>query len=94
MRKIFLILFSLLLLSSGFCQNTQDLIAVELDELESETGFTEDEAQPFTPDELPQLENEDKTSEEETSTTKKIEHQPLPGIPEEILQRPDVDKFR
>lgn len=94
MRKIFLILFPLILLSSGFCQNTQDLIAVELDELESESGFTEDEAQPFTPDELPQLENEDKTSEEETSTTKKIEHQPLPGIPEEILQRPDVDKFR
>lgn len=65
---------------------TEDLIAVELEELEKEKGFTEDEDLEELVTEEPPASLEDKEE--------KIPHQSLPGIPDEILQRPDVEKFR
>lgn len=97
MRKaLFLSILFFIFLNPFFSQEkvqTEDLIAVELEELEKEKGFTEDE----------DLEEEDKDLEELVTEEppvsledkdEKIPHQSLPGIPDEILQRPDVEKFR
>lgn len=90
MRKaIFLSILFFLFLNPFFSQeivHTEDLIAVELEELEKEKGFTEDEDLEELVTEEPPASLEDKEE--------KIPHQSLPGIPDEILQRPDVEKFR
>ena len=97
MRKaLFLAILFFIFLNPFFSQeivHTEDLIAVELEELEKEKGFTENE----------DLEEEDEDQEELVTEEppasledkeEKIPHQSLPGIPDEILQRPDVEKFR
>ncbi len=90
MRKaLFLSILFFLFLNPFFSQeivHTEDLIAVELEELEKEKGFTEDEDLEELVTEEPPASLEDKEE--------KIPHQSLPGIPDEILQRPDVEKFR
>ena len=90
MRKaLFLSILFFLFLNPFFSQeivHTEDLIAVELEELEKEKGFTEDENLEELVTEEPPASLEDKEE--------KIPHQSLPGIPDEILQRPDVEKFR
>lgn len=88
---------------------TEDLIAVELEELEKAEGFTQDEDLEELVDEEPPAILEDKESADEdenspqktasdtpedTQNKEEILHHSLPGIPDEILQRPDVDKFR
>lgn len=90
MRKaLFLSILFFLFLNPFFSQeivHTEDLIAVELEELEKEKGFTEDEDLEELVTEEPPASLEDKEE--------KIPHQSLPGITDEILQRPDVEKFR
>ena len=90
MRKaLFLSILFFLFLNPFFSQeivHTEDLIAVELEELEKEKGFTEDEDLEELVTEEPPASLEDKEE--------KIPHHSLPGIPDEILQRPDVEKFR
>ena len=90
MRKaLFLSILFFIFLNPFFSQeivHTEDLIAVELEELEKEKGFTEDEDLEELVTEEPPASLEDKEE--------KIPHQSLPGIPDEILQRPDVEKFR
>ncbi len=90
MRKaLFLSFLFFIFLNPFFSQEkvqTEDLIAVELEELEKEKGFTEDEDLEELVTEEPPASLEDKDE--------KIPHQSLPGIPDEILQRPDVEKFR
>lgn len=90
MRKaLFLSILFFIFLNPFFSQEkvqTEDLIAVELEELEKEKGFTEDEDLEELVTEEPPASLEDKDE--------KIPHQSLPGIPDEILQRPDVEKFR
>ena len=90
MRKaLFLSILFFLFLNPFFSQeivHTEDLIAVELEELDKEKGFTEDEDLEELVTEEPPASLEDKEE--------KIPHQSLPGIPDEILQRPDVEKFR
>ncbi|MBQ1710978.1 MAG: transglycosylase SLT domain-containing protein [Treponema sp.] len=90
MRKaLFLSILFFIFLNPFFSQEkvqTEDLIAVELEELEKEKGFTEDEDLEELVTEEPPASLEDKEE--------KIPHQSLPGIPDEILQRPDVEKFR
>ena len=90
MRKaLFLSILFFFFLNPFFSQeivHTEDLIAVELEELEKEKGFTEDEDLEELVTEEPPASLEDKEE--------KIPHQSLPGIPDEILQRPDVEKFR
>ena len=90
MRKaLFLSILFFIFLNPFFSQeivHTEDLIAVELEELEKEKGFTEDEDLEELVTEEPPASLEDKEE--------KIPHQSLPGIPGEILQRPDVEKFR
>lgn len=90
MRKaLFLSILFFIFLNPFFSQeivHTEDLIAVELEELEKEKGFTEDEDLEELVTEEPPTSLEDKEE--------KIPHQSLPGIPDEILQRPDVEKFR
>lgn len=90
MRKaLFLSILFFLFLNPFFSQeivHTEDLIAVELEELEKEKGFTEDEDLEELVTEEPPASLEDKEE--------KIPHQSLPGIPDEILHRPDVEKFR
>ena len=86
---LFLSILFCLFLNPFFSQeivHTEDLIAVELEELEKEKGFTEDEDLEELVTEEPPASLEDKEE--------KIPHQSLPGIPDEILQRPDVEKFR
>ncbi len=136
MRKtLFIISIFFIISNSLFSQEqvqTQDLIAVELEELEEEVGFTQDEdleelivedppvkleddisSDKLEDDKASQKGSKDKLKddkalqeelvEEESlkpieklaeETTEAILHQSLPGIPDEILQRPDVDKFR
>ena len=97
MRKaLFLSILFFIFLNPFFSQeivHTEDLIAVELEELEKEKGFTEDEdLEELVTEEPPaSLEDEDKEDEDKEE---KMPHQSLPGIPDEILQRPDVEKFR
>lgn len=90
MRKaLFLPILFFIFLNPFFSQeivHTEDLIAVELEELDKEKGFTEDEDLEELVTEEPPASLEDKEE--------KIPHQSLPGIPDEILQRPDVEKFR
>lgn len=90
MRKaLFLSTLFFIFLNPFFSQEkvqTEDLIAVELEELEKEKGFTEDEDLEELVTEEPPASLEDKDE--------KIPHQSLPGIPDEILQRPDVERFR
>ena len=90
MRKaLFLSILFFIFLNPFFSQeivHTEDLIAVELEELDKEKGFTEDEDLEELVTEEPPASLEDKEE--------KIPHQSLPGIPDEILQRPDVEKFR
>ena len=90
MRKaLFLSILFFIFLNPFFSQEkvqTEDLIAVELEELEKEKGFTQDEDLEELVTEEPPASLEDKEE--------KIPHQSLPGIPDEILQRPDVEKFR
>ena len=90
MRKaLFLSILFFIFLNPFFSQeivHPEDLIAVELEELEKEKGFTEDEDLEELVTEEPPASLEDKEE--------KIPHQSLPGIPDEILQRPDVEKFR
>ena len=90
MRKaLFLSILFFIFLNPFFSQeivHTEDLIAVELEELEKEKGFTEDEDLEELVTEEPPASLEDKEE--------KIPHQSLPGITDEILQRPDVEKFR
>ena len=90
MRKaLFLSILFFIFLNPFFSQeivHTEDLIAVELEELEKEKGFTEDEDLEELVTEEPPASLEDKEE--------KIPHQSLLGIPDEILQRPDVEKFR
>ena len=90
MRKaLFLSILFFIFLNPFFSQeivHTEDLIAVELEELEKEKGFTEDEDLEELVTEEPPASLEDKEE--------KIPHHSLPGIPDEILQRPDVEKFR
>lgn len=90
MRKaLFLSILFFIFLNPFFSQeivHTEDLIAVELEELDKEKGFTEDEDLEELVTEEPPVSLEDKEE--------KIPHQSLPGIPDEILQRPDVEKFR
>lgn len=90
MRKaLFLSILFFIFLNPFFSQEkvqTEDLIAVELEELEKEKGFTEDEDLEELVTEEPPASLEDKDE--------KIPHQSLPGIPDEILQRPDVERFR
>ena len=90
MRKaLFLSILFFIFLNPFFSQeivHTEDLIAVELEELDKEKGFTEDEDLEELVTEEPPASLEDKEE--------KIPHQSLPRIPDEILQRPDVEKFR
>ncbi|MCR5187322.1 MAG: transglycosylase SLT domain-containing protein [Treponema sp.] len=100
MRKLLLLLllFSAPLFSL-FSQEevqTQDLIAVELEELEEAEGFTQDEDLEELVEEDPPVKLEDDRAdlEDDGTSQEEILHQSIPGIPDEILQRPDVDKFR
>ena len=97
MRKaLFLSILFFLFLNPFFSQeivHTEDLIAVELEELEKEKGFTEDEDLEEENEDLEELVTEEPPASLEDKE-EKIPHQSLPGIPDEILQRPDVEKFR
>lgn len=97
MRKaLFLSILFFLFLNPFFSQeivHTEDLIAVELEELEKEKGFTEDEDLEEEDENLEELVTEEPPASLEDKE-EKIPHQSLPGIPDEILQRPDVEKFR
>lgn len=97
MRKaLFLSILFFIFLNPFFSQeivHTEDLIAVELEELEKEKGFTEDEDLEEENEDLEELVTEEPPASLEDKE-EKIPHQSLPGIPDEILQRPDVEKFR
>lgn len=97
MRKaLFLSILFFIFLNPFFSQEkvqTEDLIAVELEELEKEKGFTEDEDLEEEDKDLEELVTEEPPASLEDKD-EKIPHQSLPGIPDEILQRPDVEKFR
>lgn len=97
MRKaLFLSILFFIFLNPFFSQeivHTEDLIAVELEELEKEKGFTEDEDLEEEDENLEELVTEEPPASLEDKE-EKIPHQSLPGIPDEILQRPDVEKFR
>lgn len=97
MRKaLFLSILFFIFLNPFFSQEkvqTEDLIAVELEELEKEKGFTEDEDLEEEDKDLEELVTEEPPASLEDKE-EKIPHQSLPGIPDEILQRPDVEKFR
>ena len=97
MRKaLFLSILFFLFLNPFFSQeivHTEDLIAVELEELDKEKGFTEDEDLEEENEDLEELVTEEPPASLEDKE-EKIPHQSLPGIPDEILQRPDVEKFR
>lgn len=99
MRKaLFLSILFFIFLNPFFSQEivqTEDLIAVELEELDKEKGFTEDEDLEEEDEDLEELVTEEPpASLEDEDKEEKIPHQSLPGIPDEILQRPDVEKFR
>ena len=97
MRKaLFLSILFFIFLNPFFSQeivHTEDLIAVELEELDKEKGFTEDEDLEEENEDLEELVTEEPPASLEDKE-EKIPHQSLPGIPDEILQRPDVEKFR
>lgn len=97
MRKaLFLSILFFIFLNPFFSQEkvqTEDLIAVELEELEKEKGFTEDEDLEEEDKDLEELVTEEPPASLEDKD-EKIPHQSLPGIPDEILQRPDVERFR
>lgn len=97
MRKaLFLSILFFIFLNPFFSQEkvqTEDLIAVELEELEKEKGFTEDEDLEEEDKDLEELVTEEPPASLEDKE-EKIPHQSLPGIPDEILQRPDVERFR
>lgn len=97
MRKaLFLSILFFIFLNPFFSQeivHTEDLIAVELEELDKEKGFTEDEDLEEEDENLEELVTEEPPASLEDKE-EKIPHQSLPGIPDEILQRPDVEKFR
>ena len=93
MRKaLFLSILFFIFLNPFFSQEI-DLIAVELEELDKEKGFTEDEDLEEENEDLEELVTEEPPASLEDKE-EKIPHQSLPGIPDEILQRPDVEKFR